>query len=152
MIKQAELLDAVNRLLTAGWPERMVYREDVPTDFKRPSFLLEMISFEPLPVTPVLLDCNAFITITGFETLDVYKKMDTGRLMLLQTELLTLFAGGKLTVGNRSLNIHASGGGLAQGECFVDLQLDYLDEAAGFAPTAPPMGQIKTNIKIGGTK
>ncbi|MEG1492215.1 MAG: hypothetical protein RR394_08180 [Oscillospiraceae bacterium] len=148
MIGAGDILTALNRLLISKWPERMVYRGFVPKDFSRPSFLLEAVQEKRSSANVGLLRCRAYFTITAFVSADEYKNMDAGALLAIQGELLNLFRSEKLSVLDRAFNISASGGGLNEGECYVDLQLDFVSCRSEIVDTTPLMGGVTTTIKL----
>ncbi|MEG1967322.1 MAG: hypothetical protein RSA62_05790 [Oscillospiraceae bacterium] len=150
IITAADIANAINRLLIAKWPKRTVYRGFVPKDFLRPSFLIEAVQEKRRSANVGLLRSTVYFTVTAFIAADEYKNMDAGALLEIQGELLNLFREEKLFVFDRALNISASGGGLNEGECYIDLQLEFVDCRSNAIDTTPIMGGVETTIKLEG--
>lgn len=150
MTTAKDVLDAVNRLLVKRWPTRTVYRDDVPKDFDRPSFLLEVVKENRATANVGLIKVSSYFTITAFEPTDEYGDMAASSLLDTQIAVMELLESGTLAVNDRCIQITASYGGNNEGEAYVDLQCEYLDARTTKPTSLPPMGKVSTNIKLEG--
>lgn len=128
MITAMDVLDAINLLLVKKYPDRIVYVQQCPKNFARPSFYLELIRQGTESANKGLLAESMYFMLTCFTSKDEYYNSDTLELIQMQNDILKLFRGGYLGVGDREIRIEASGGGTDKGEIYIDIQVDFAQE------------------------
>lgn len=148
MVFSKDILDAINLLLVKKWPEWDVNRGFLPKDFQRPSFYIELVKESRRPGNATLLHVIGYYTVVVFVPMDDYGVMKADELLQLQSDVMELFAGEKLKVGGRSLNVTASAGGMNEGEAYVDIQVDYYRPRSAAPDDTPLMGEVTTAVKI----
>ena len=105
MLNLAEVFDAINRMLVNRFPDRTVYVNEEPQDFRRESFAL----FEDYTnMDDGGVDCVEFTlsyTIIGYLPKDRRGNVDRLGLIRLKNEVLNLFRSGRVETSDRSLLI-----------------------------------------------
>lgn len=148
MITGSEILDAINGLLVKKWPDRTVYRDTLPKGFVRPSFYLTRVRETPVSGNAHLLKVTGYYTILVLSVANEYGNAASEDIVRTQDEILEFFASGKLTVGDRYVDIIASAGGANEEEAYIDLQVDFFKEKPSKQDDAPLMREVQTNIEM----
>lgn len=147
MIKQSDILTAINRLIAARFPDYTVYIQACPKDFKRPSFMIKYVKLSQTDVCHSTVEKTVYFTITCFTPVDKYYRSDMDELADLQDETMQLFTPGYVTVGDRALNVQGSTGGMNLDHAHIELQFVYFDNRTEAEDQIPLMASVSTRIK-----
>ncbi len=149
MIKQSDILTAINRLIVAAHPDYTVYIHACPKDFKRPSFLLEYVRISQSDASRIAIKKTAYFTITCFVPVDAHYRSDMDQLADLQDGIIELFLPGYVEVGDRALKVQSSTGGMDIDRAYIDVQFEFFDNRTDAEEQLPLMESVHTNIKEG---
>lgn len=106
MITNNDILDAIVAMVMKTFPDEPVYRDYTPTDFKRPSNLVELSGGTFYPnFSCGSVELRPQITLTTFVKVDPYHQQDTTELALRQMRLMELFLPGYIRVKDRALHV-----------------------------------------------
>jgi hypothetical protein len=147
MVKQKDILQAINRMLIAVYPDYTIYIQDCPKDFDRPSFMIEFVRTNQIDVSRTTIEKTVYYTITCFTIIDEYYRSDPEELADLQETILQKLLIGYLLVGDRALKVKASTGGLDPDRAYIDLQLEYYDNRTDEADQTPLATSVTTKIQ-----
>jgi len=125
-----DIVNGVNDLLVAEWPDRAVYVDVCPAEFSRPSFWLHSIKPAQTVVSPFLVRHQLTMALTLFDETDEHYEVHASRLMEDEARVLELMQR-PLAVGERRLTLAAKLDGRAPDEAAVILQCEYFDENHG---------------------
>lgn len=120
-----DVLDAINRLLLAAYPDRRVDINYAPVEFKRPCFLLELVDVKLERLSRYIVKRIERYSITCFEGVDAYNNTDRAALMETLDKVLWLFADGYIVVGDRAVNVVACAAGCDFADAYVDITIEY---------------------------
>ena len=148
MIIPSDIMTAINIVLVSANPKHIVYPQRCPKDFKRPSFLLEYVKTSRRDKNRTTVEKTIYFRITCFIKTDDYNRSDTDLLADIQENIVQLFSGGYVTVGDRSIKVMSSTGGFDADRAYVDLQFEFFDNRTNEVNTTPLMGMVKTNTSI----
>ena len=136
MIFDRDISNAVKNRLMEAYPADMVYIDQVPADFVRPSRLVEIENFELEPENYASMTVTVLLRVTCFPPVDKARKISTKAAlsaMMYQTYLalhgVDARTAGALPVADRHLHISRvtmDKGGLDY--CMVDIILSYVDD------------------------
>ena len=146
MTKTGDILDAINAVLVKAFPDRQVYVNFCPDDFKRPCFLIEFVSSAQTAASYFVNELTVYFTITCFEKTGKYSISSQTDLIRIQSEVLSAFSGVVLPVGDRYLDMKTSAGGCDAACSFVDLQLSFFDDKLREEKQHEIMEEIKLSI------
>ena len=146
MTKTEDILDAINAVLVNAFPDRPVYVNFCPDNFKRPCFLIEFISSAQTATSYYANEMTAYFTITCYEDTDEYSISRQTDLIRIQGDVMEAFSGGVLPVGDRYLELMSSAGGCDASCSYVDLQLSYFDDKLREEKQHEIMEEIKISI------
>ena len=149
MIKQSDILTAINLILVKAFPDYTVYVQDCSKDFKRPSFLLEYVKLSLRDVDKLTIVKTVSFKITCFVPVDKYFRSDMDQLANLQDSVLQLFSSGYVKVGDRALRIQGTTGGMGKDLAYIDIQIEFSDNRTDTEEQLPLMESVHTNIKEG---
>lgn len=149
MVKIADIITEINRLIADSFPVYAVYIQRCPKDFIRPSFFLEYIKTSKRDVNRTVVEKTVYITITCFEKIDKYYRSNPCKLTELQEKALELFNSGFISVGDRAIKVQSSTGGLDLDCAYIDLQFEYFDNRTDAEDTTPLMKSVTTNLQEG---
>lgn len=149
MIKAKDILTAVNVIIAENYSNYTVYVQACPKDFTRPSFLLEYVRLSRRDVNFSTFEKTVYITITCFISVDKYFRSDMDELVELQENILQLFADGYVNVGNRSIKVKSSTGGIDFDRAYIDLQFEYFDNRTDAEDEIPLVESVQTEIQEG---
>ena len=99
MITNNDILDAIATMVEGAFPGEPLYRDFAPTDFQRPSNLLELTggTFSP-NFSCGTVELRPQVTLTTFVKVDPYHQQDTVELIRRQMLLVGLFLPGYVKV------------------------------------------------------
>lgn len=138
MIPQSEILHAVSREVLAALPGWTVYENQVPQNFKRPAAAVDFILQKTDKNGEKGLRREVTYTITLMSELDGYRNGNTDSILDAADRVSLRFAGGKLWVGDRALNVTYDVN-IDGADGFVDMALDFYDDADGDEPETEPL-------------
>lgn len=147
MLDSVKIMDAINRELVRQYPDYTVYLDLCPSNFERPSFLIEFITLSQDTANLSTVNQTAYYTVTCYDVVDDYDHSDTTRLLRLQHGVMNLFRSGALDVDGRHIKVSASTGGRDWDRSYVDLQFSYYDDRSDAEDDTPLMERVYTNIK-----
>lgn len=103
MITNVNIADAIELLVKEKFPSEPVYRGFTPTNFQRPSTLLEQSGGEIFPNFGCgTMELRPQFTLSTFVPVDAYQQGDTTELCRRQMLLLGLFLPGYIRVKDRA--------------------------------------------------
>lgn len=151
MIDSTAIFTAVKTLIEAYYPEKTVYTDDIPKSFTRPSYLLEQTNRLETDIGKGLKWVTIELTVTCFTPLDAYSLAKQEDLIAAQAGVMALFARGYIQVGDRAPKVTAAAGEVDSLAAYVDVRVEYADEARTDTTEYPKMGDIniKTKLKEG---
>lgn len=147
MIKQTDILTAINRLLIEVYPEYMVYIQACPKDFERPSFLLEIIRISQTDICRSSVEKTVYFTVTFFAETDKYYRSDPEELADIQDTILQHFNIGYVMVGDRAIKVKGSSGGIDADRAYIDLQFEFIDNRYDNVEQEPVATSVTTRIQ-----
>lgn len=146
MLSIQEIQAAVEELLGGRFPGEAVYKNLVPADFTRPSFLVACGPVKMTDAGYASLDVTATVTITAFVVVDEYHNSQVEELAMRMMAVLELFAVGYLQVNDRALHVTGTEGDYEADCATVKVSLSYMDDRPG-EETWQTMGQVNTTIQ-----
>ena len=149
MVKLNDLFTSINKLLISLFRSHTVYTQSCPKDFKRPSFLIEYVKTTQSDVNRFTIEKTAYFTITGFTKIDSYYRSEPSELISMKENVLELFSDGYVQVGDRSIKVKSSSGGMDTDRIYIELQFEYFDERNTMNDTTPFIATVITNIQEG---
>jgi len=149
MVKTNDILKAISLLIKSKYPDRMIYKNRCPQNFKRPSFWLENVKVDTAPANFCTVKVTAYFSLTCFIKLTPYGDQDSLELTDVQDEITKLFRRGSVKVGDRSLVAKASTAGYDNDRSYVDIQFDFYDDIPQEEDNMPLMGDIDMELKEG---
>lgn len=127
MIPQSDILHAVSREVLAALPGWTVYENNVPQNFTRPAAAVDFISQKTGKNGERGIRREIVYSVTLMDVLDGYRNGKADALQEAADKVSLRFAGGKLFVGDRALNVTYDIS--TDGEDgFIDLILDFYDD------------------------
>lgn len=144
-----DIRTALKELLEEMNPEAVVYENNLPRGFVRPSYLIETIRTRRTKAAAGLMIIEVDMSITCFAKIDNFGNSDQLELVGMQDDVMTLFDCGYLPVGDRAPLISASTAGVNPGESYIDLTVQYSDAPQVKTEERETMAHvaIKTTIK-----
>lgn len=146
MLNINDVVEALAGMIGEYFPDETVYQNRIPTDFVRPSFLVEAGAIQMSDASSECVDINAQFVVTTFVETDEYYNSHIPELRRRMMAVQELLAVGYLKVGGRYLHISGN-----MGEPFFDyaeikLTLSYQDDRPG-GEDWPLMGEVNVNMK-----
>ena len=114
MLTTNTLMNAVEAALKRLYPGEPVYYDELPKDFRRPSFTLECQKAEQSDVNIGLVRRSVTLLVTCYVEADAYHDSSRKALNQRQDTVMGLFAQGFFQVEDRALTVQAPG--LCRGE------------------------------------
>ena len=105
MLTGTELREALKESLDALFPDQIIYENETPKNFVRPSSLLEMGKRTLTDLTAAQVNVTQDVQVTMFEEVDAYHNSQVQVLEERQLRLMEALAGGYLRVKDRALDI-----------------------------------------------
>jgi len=127
-LEASSILDAVNGIVTAAYPNDVAYINYLPEGFVRPSCLYQQIRVTRADATrwTQLITLNILITI--FAAQDAHGHMDTAALLAKQFGVMDALSNGAIYVGDRAVRISAVTGAQDLDAATVELTISYFDD------------------------
>ena len=148
MVKQTDIFLSINKLLVEAFPNFVVYVQDCPKDFKRPSFLIEFVRLSQIDVCRQSVEKTIYLTITCFNEKDKYGRSDMEKLADIQDTVLQLFLKGYVMVEDRAIKVKSSAGGMdTDMAAYIYLQFEYFDNRTDEEDQTPLAASVNTRIK-----
>ena len=147
-LKLEDVLDALEREVSAIWPKCEIYRNVMPKNFERPSFYVELVEFtmKPEAGTPASVSRIGKFRIVAFEKVDEYHNAQVSELDTKLDRLAGIFAKGYLPVCDRAPHAAIEKGQILStdaAELVVTFSwLEDLADYAGAAPEAEPIEHV----------
>lgn len=148
MVKVNDIFIAINKKLVEAYPSYTVYTKYNTKDFKRPSFLLEIIRNSQIDICRISVEKTVYFTITCFTEVDKYNHTDPEELAELQEGVIQLFNEGYIVVGDRAIKVKSSAGGIDDDQAYVDLQFEYTDNRTYKTEDKPIVTEINTRMEV----
>lgn len=148
MVRQTDILTAINKILVAAYPTYTVYVNNCHKDFVRPSFLLEIIKISQVDICRTSIEKTVYFTITCFTKVDKYYNSDQEELADLQDNIINQFNTGYVVVGDRAIKVKASTGGMDTDRSYIDLQFEFVDNRNDEDDTTPLIESVTTNTNL----
>ena len=105
MLSQKEILDAVDRELLTLFPGLTLYRNDTPSNFKRPSAMTRLTNQTMATRTTRSVDRQATVTAVLFCPVDDFHNTDVDALFAMSDLVMEHFSSPALPVADRFLDI-----------------------------------------------
>lgn len=147
MVKQDDILTAINCLLVKTYPSFTVYIQSCPKDFLRPSFLLEIIKSSQVDLCRTSIEKTVYFKITCFTGADQYYRSNPEELASMQECILQFFSQGYITVGERAIKVKEYTGTMEADKSFIELQLEYVDNRTDEEDQTPIAASVTTKIQ-----
>ena len=118
-MNQVDLCEAIASKIAALWPDRMIYRDFCPADFRRPSSFLYITEagFTSASIAVVLWNIEAELEL--FCATDDYDEQSTEELRQNQAAVLEAFGDPHLVVGDRAVQLTAVADGSGSGVAYI---------------------------------
>ncbi len=133
-----DLMEDLAERIAALWPERMLYRDFCPNDYKRPSGFLYVRSagFEDVNIGLVRWSVEAELEL--FAATDAYTVESTEALRRDQDAVLDLFGGPSIQVGDRHIPVYATAEAPGPGSAYVSFSAAWTDVRPGYHDPEDP--------------
>lgn len=144
-----KLMEAIAAKLAELWPDRMLYRDFCPADFKRPSGFLYVTNAGWTDANLWMVQWTMEAELTLYAATDVYTAESTEALRRDQLAVLQAFGGPSLQVGDRYVPLALETPSPGPGEAYVRFSAAWLDGRPGADPddgSAPLMEHFELNI------
>lgn len=132
------VIQAVKGRLEALWPGETVYEDRLPSDFTRPSSLLECGAVDIRDVNIGLIRTDLTIRITCFAAVDEYYDSSRAQLNERLDRCLGIFSGGALSVEKRYLTASAVSGVTEVDYAQATIRLFWTDMRPGYLDPESP--------------
>ncbi len=149
MVKVKDIMTAINQLIIKPYPDDPVYVQTCPKDFARPSFWLEYVRLSQVDANRSTVEKTVYFSITCFAPVDKRFRSDPDELSALQDSILDLFAEGYISVGDRSIKVQSSTGGMDIDRAYIDLQFNFYDNRTDEEDQTPLITSVTTRILEG---
>lgn len=147
------LMEAIKTMVRECWPGEEIYTDELPKDFKRPSFALECQKNETADVNPFLVQRTVTVLLTCFVEVNAYGDSSREALNRRMDTLCAHFGQGYLRVGDRALRVQTDRGVGAPDFAEVTLTFTWVDGRPAYQdPNAPGSGIPKMeHFAVNGT-
>ena len=135
MVKLSDILTAIMAPVAANFPDRYIYIGQMPDQFERPSFFLQLVTTNRSRQNIGTDETEIYLTLTIHEELDVSRNGDQTAALDDQDAVMDLFRLGILKVSDRALPIAVSNGGQNKGDSYVEMTVT-LRDGVGYDPEA----------------
>lgn len=146
MIKQTDILTAINKLLVKYYPGNTVNIQPEPKDYQRPSFYIDMVRVSQVDKCKASIEKTVYVTITYFSEIDKYYRSDPEDLANTQDAVMQIFNCGFVTIGDRAIKVISSAGGLDLDRAYIDLQFEFIDNRTDEIDQIPVATEVVTRI------
>lgn len=127
-----ELMETIAARVAALWPERTLYRDFCPVDFKRPSGFLYVTQADRADANLGLVRWDFAAELTLFAATDSYTAESTEALRRDQLAVLQAFSGPSIQVGDRHVVLTLGAPSPGPGEAYVQFASSWLDSRPGY--------------------
>jgi len=148
MVAPNDIINAVNELLVAKYPESSMYINLLPKDFFRPSFLIELPVFKKTAANFATVNVIAILTVTIYAPIDGHYNSDVDGINERMNNVLNIFSNGYLAVGDRCLAITDVYGTTDFTESIVELEFDFFDDRVAVSVTDPIIETVNINTVL----
>ncbi len=147
MVKQKDILTAINQILVNLYPEYAVYIQKCKKDFEPKSFKLEFVRMSKIDNSYKTVQKTVYYTITCFASKDDYYLTNPEELIDVQETILQELQIGFITVGKRAIKVSGSSGGIDIDRAYIDLQLEFIDNRTDKEDDIPLAESVITRIQ-----
>ena len=127
-----ELMETIAARVAALWPERTLYRDFCPVDFKRPSGFLYVTQADRADANLGLVRWDFAAELTLFAATDSYTAESTEALRRDQLAVLQAFSGPSIQVGDRHVVLSLGAPSTGPGEAYVQFASSWTDNRPGY--------------------
>ena len=127
-----DLMEAIADRISELWPERMLYRDFCPSDFKRPSGFLYVVKAGYTDANAGLVRWDFSAELTLYAATDAYTVESTEALRAEQNKVLRQFGGPAVSVGDRHIMVGVSAEAPGPGEAYVGFRASWFDARPGY--------------------
>lgn len=127
---KADILNAVNEILVAQWPERTVYIDVCPVDFDRPSFWLTVEKQQITDANRFLIRKDLRLLLTLYDELDAHYEASWWRLGQ-ETDTAMLLLGVPLKVAGRTVKLNLKELPREADRALIQIDLSWMDNRPG---------------------
>lgn len=146
MINAEDILNVISTELENTFPERTIYIDKIPKEFKDPSFLIELVKANMMDKSISTIEVTYHFTLTCYD--DFVNNNDKFKRIRIQNAILKLFSSGKLKVHDRMISIQTSS--LKKEDVFyVNLKVMFMDSKELLEEKYDLMQEINTKFKEG---
>lgn len=143
-----DIRTALCGLLGGISPTAMVYEDDLPRGFARPSYLVETIRTARRKATNSIMSVTVDMLVTCFPTVDAFDNARQEDITAMQEDVMRLFDGGYIPVGDRAPAVTVSTGGVDADAGYIDLSVEYSAPASAAAENYDLMDTVSIETEI----
>ena len=125
-------MEAIADRISELGPERMLYRDFCPSDFKRPSGFLYVVKAGYTDANAGLVRWDFSAELTLYAATDAYTVESTEALRAEQNKVLRQFGGPAVSVGDRHIMVGVSAEAPGPGEAYVGFRASWFDARPGY--------------------
>lgn len=137
-----DLMEAIAARIAKLWPDRMLYRDFCPADYKRPSGFLYVTNAGYEDANLFLVQWTFEAELTLFAATDAYSAESTEQLRRDQLAVLGAFGGPAIRVGDRSVILTVGAPSPGPGEAYVTFSASWMDARPVFTDPDDPPGDV----------
>lgn len=145
-----DVLEAIAGRIVELWPDRMLYRNYCPVDFKRPSGFLYVQEAEYTDAGIGIVRWNVQAELKLYTATNEYSVESTEQLRADQAAVLGAFGGPALPVGDRHITVSVTADAPGLGEAYVIFTASWFDGRPGYedpeTAQVPKMQEYELNI------
>lgn len=143
-----KVLDSICEKIAGVFVEEPIYIQNVPEDFKRPSFFVTMMAYQDTDMTHDFQRRQQSFQIVYFGKKDEYNTVDAVDQYATYAMLSSIFNTKSLQVEDRYLKIDSISGGPKDAEIYMTLKLDYTFTPELLNPEEVYMLMKEINLKF----
>lgn len=148
MLRQKEILDAVESLVQERFPTLKAYRNLVRKNFDRPSFLVACRKPAMEDATSRTVDRTVQVAITLFASVDDYHDSQMDDLADLLDNAMELFSCGAIGVKDRYLDVGSVTGEVGYDYAELVVPLSWQDDRELHEPEYEPAKEIDLTLEV----
>lgn len=137
-----DLMEAIAARIAKLWPDRMLYRDFCPADYKRPSGFLYVTNAGYEDANLFLVQWTFEAELTLFAATNAYSAESTEQLRRDQLDILGAFGGPAIQVGDRSVILTVGAPSPGPGEAYVTFSASWMDARPVFTDPDDPPGDV----------
>ena len=150
MLRNAEILDALETVMGEAFPDCTIYRNLVRRNFQRPSLLVETGRQTMEDATRYAVDRTAQAKVTFFETVDDYHDTQVEVLEARLSAGMLLLSQGALPAGDRYLDVSGVAGESFNDYAELTFTLSWQDDRELAGGDAALLENIDITVLSGG--